>query len=219
MLELALLVVSIGLVDSLNPTTIIPALYLASGEFPARRTLEFALGVVAVNLVGGAVLLFGPGRVAVDVLPHPGARAVHLIELALGAAAVIAAIVVWLMRARLTALPGRVAHPGQRLALTSGAVIAAVELPTAVPYFAAIAVVAEARAGVVEGLVLLLLFNLAFMAPVLAMAVLAHVAGPRPAGHIERIRARVLGHLSAAVALLLLLLGLGLIGAGAVGLA
>ena len=219
MLELALLVVSIGLVDSLNPTTIIPALYLASGDSPARRTLEFAFGIVAVNLVGGAFLLFGPGRIAVDALPHPGGRAVHLIELALGAAAVIAAVVVWLMRARLTSLQARIAHPGQRLALISGAAIAAVELPTAVPYFAAIAVVAEARVDAVEGLVLLLLFNLAFMAPVLAIALVARVAGARLTGGVERVRERVLHHLSAAVAILLLLLGLGLIGAGAVGLA
>jgi cytochrome c biogenesis protein CcdA len=218
-LELVLLVISIGLVDSLNPTTIIPALYLASGDAPARRTLEFAFGVVAVNLAGGAFLLFGPGRIAVDALPHPGARTVHLMELALGAVAVIAAIAVWLTRARLTSWQARVAHLGQRLALTSGAVIAAVELPTAVPYFAAIAVVAEARVEAVEGLALLALFNLAFIAPVLAIALLARVAGARITGGVERVRARVLAHLGAGVAILLLLLGLGLIGAGAVGLA
>jgi cytochrome c biogenesis protein CcdA len=218
-LELALLVVSIGLVDSLNPSTIIPALYLASGAAPVRRTLQFAFGVVAVNFLGGGFLLFGPGRIAVDAVPHPGPRAVHLIEVGLGAVAVVAAIVVWLMRARLTSWQARAAHPGQRFAMTSGAAIAAVELPTAVPYFAAIAVVAEARVGAVEGLALLALFNLAFIAPVLAIAVLARVAGARVTGVVERVRRRVLEHSSGALAILLLLLGLGLMGVGALGLA
>jgi cytochrome c biogenesis protein CcdA len=217
-LELALLVVSIGLVDSLNPSTIIPALYLASGAAPARRTLEFAFGVLAVNLVGGAFLLFGPGRIAVDAAPHPGTRAVHLIEVGLGAGAVIAAIVVWLMRARLTSWQARAAHPGQRLAMTSGAVIAALELPTAVPYFAAIAVVGEARIGAVTGLALLALFNLAFIAPLLAIALLGRVAGARRTSGVDRVRQRVLEHLSGAVAILLLLIGWALMGVGAVGL-
>jgi cytochrome c biogenesis protein CcdA len=218
-LKLALLVVSIGLVDSLNPSTVIPALYLASGTAPARRTLEFAFGLLAVNMLGGAFLLFGPGRIAVAALPHPGKHAVHLLELGLGAGAVIAAIAVWLLRARLRSWQARAAHPGQRMAMTSGAVIAAVELPTAVPYLAAIAVVSEARAGTVEGVALLALFNLAFIAPLLAIALLGRIAGVRMTNVMDGVRQRVLEHLSGALALLLLLLGLGLIGVGAVGLA
>ncbi len=34
MLRLIALVVSIGLADSMNPSTVVPALYLASGERP-----------------------------------------------------------------------------------------------------------------------------------------------------------------------------------------
>jgi cytochrome c biogenesis protein CcdA len=105
------------------------------------------------------------------------------------------------------------------MAMTSGAVIAAVELPTAVPYLAAIAVVSEARVGTVEGIALLALFNLAFIAPLLAIALLGRIAGARMTSVVDRVRQRVLEHLSAALAILLLLLGLGLIGVGAAGLA
>jgi cytochrome c biogenesis protein CcdA len=218
-LALALLITSIGLVDSLNPSTVVPALYLASGPAPARRALEFALGVVSVNLVGGIVLLYGPGRLAIDALPDPGRRATHLIELGLGACALIAALAVWLRRSRVERWSARSSGPGNRAALMSGVVIAAVELPTAVPYFAAIAAVGEARVRVVFAVALLALFNLAFIAPVLAIALLGRVAGGAATGGIERFRQGILTHLGGGLAVLLLLLGLGLLGVGALGLA
>ena len=87
MLALALLVVSIAVADSLNPGTIAPALYFATSAHPARKTLAFAAGVFAVNLVGGIALLLGPGRLVLGALPHPGADAKQLAELGLGAAA------------------------------------------------------------------------------------------------------------------------------------
>jgi cytochrome c biogenesis protein CcdA len=218
-LALALLITSIGLVDSLNPSTVVPALYLASGPAPARRALEFALGVVAVNLVGGIALLYGPGRLAIDALPDPGRRATHLIELGLGVCALIAALAVWLRRSRVEQWSARSPGSGNRAALTSGVVIAAVELPTAVPYFAAIAAVGDARVRVVIAVALLALFNLAFIAPVLAIALLGRVTGGAATGGIERFRQGILTHLGGVLAVLLLLLGLGLLGVGALGLA
>jgi cytochrome c biogenesis protein CcdA len=218
-LDLALLILSIGLVDSLNPSTVVPALYLASGPAPARRALEFAAGVVGVNLVGGIALLYGPGRLAIEALPEPGQRLIHLIEVGVGVAAVIAAAVVWLRRTRVERWSARSAGPGNRAALLSGIVIAAVELPTAVPYFAAIAAVGEARVRVVVAVALLVLFNLAFIAPVLAIALLGRVTGGAATGGIERFRQGILTHLGGVLAVLLLLLGLGLLGVGALGLA
>ena len=53
MLRLIGLVISIGLADSLNPTTIAPALYLATADHARTRLIEFTLGVFAVYLIGG----------------------------------------------------------------------------------------------------------------------------------------------------------------------
>ena len=47
--------------DSLNPTTIAPALYLASGEHARTRVLEFTLAVFGVYLIGGLIIALGPG--------------------------------------------------------------------------------------------------------------------------------------------------------------
>ena len=52
MLRLIGIVVSIGLADSLNPTTIAPALYMATGERGRERVAEFTLAVFARLLRG-----------------------------------------------------------------------------------------------------------------------------------------------------------------------
>lgn len=56
------IVVSIGLADSVNASTIGPALFLAGGEHPRRSVLEFTLGILAVFFLGGALLVLGPGH-------------------------------------------------------------------------------------------------------------------------------------------------------------
>ena len=63
MLRLFGIVVSIGLADSMNPSTIAPGLYLAVGERARSSLIQFTLAVFAVNLVGGAVIALGPGQV------------------------------------------------------------------------------------------------------------------------------------------------------------
>ena len=48
---LMLVVASIGLADSINPSTIVPALWIAST--PRAHLLSFTIGVFAVYLAGG----------------------------------------------------------------------------------------------------------------------------------------------------------------------
>ena len=59
MLRLIGIVVSIGLADSINPTTIGPALYLATGERARGRVAEFTFAVFAVYFLGGAAIAVG----------------------------------------------------------------------------------------------------------------------------------------------------------------
>ena len=68
---LALLVLSVAALDSLNPSTLGPAVVLALGEHPARRLAAFTAGVFLVSTAGGLVLLFALGR----LLGHRGAPA------------------------------------------------------------------------------------------------------------------------------------------------
>ncbi len=47
---------AIALGNSLNPSTIAPALFVASGERARHGVLEFTIAVFLVHLVGGALL-------------------------------------------------------------------------------------------------------------------------------------------------------------------
>lgn len=186
MYGLIAVVISIGIADSLNPTTVGPALILATGERPRRRVLEFTLGVVAVELAGGLAIVLGPGRLLVGLIPRPHHIASHIVECAVGLAMLVGAALLWRHRGRLT----RVDHLSvrvQRLSgATLGAVIAALELPTAFPYFAAISAILVSHTGIVGKVLLVALFNLCFVFPLLVVAATLWLAG----SHAEPMLAR-----------------------------
>jgi len=106
----------------------------------------------------------------------------------------------------------------RRFAPAAGAGLAAVELPTAVPYLAALAVLATSSESALAQIVLVLVFNVVFLAPVLAIAILAAVAGRRT-DLLAAIRAIVVRHSGAAAAVLVFVVGLVLIALGVRGVA
>jgi cytochrome c biogenesis protein CcdA len=173
MLALIALVVSIGAADALNPSTLAPALFFAVGPHGRRDVAGFTLGVFAISVAGGLALTFGPGQALLTRVSKPSGHTVHLIELVAGGAALPAAAALWHARAHFAARLART-QPSRRSALLLGAGIMTVELPTAVPYFAAIAAIVESGHSDSTQIFLLLLYNAAFIAPlVLLLAILA----------------------------------------------
>jgi cytochrome c biogenesis protein CcdA len=169
MLRLIGIVVSIGLADSLNPTTIGPALYMATGERGRERVAEFTFAVFAVYFLGGAALAVGAGQLIRPLLPHPRHHIANIIEVAVGAAMVCVAGVLWRQRHRLAHRELPDFDPHGRSSWLLGAMITAVELPTAFPYFAVIAAIVGTDLDAVRDLVLLLLFNVCFVLPLVAI--------------------------------------------------
>jgi cytochrome c biogenesis protein CcdA len=169
MLRLVGIVMSIGLADSLNPTTIAPALYLATGERARGRVAEFTFAVFAVYFLGGAAVAVGAGQLIKPLLPHPRHHIADIIEIAVGAAMIAVAGVLWRHRARLSLRDPPDFDPHGKSSWVLGASITAVELPTAFPYFAAIAAIVGSGLGPVRDLVLLVLFNLCFVSPLLGI--------------------------------------------------
>ena len=187
MLALIALVVSIGAADALNPSTLAPALFFAVGPHARRDVAGFALGVFAVSLAGGLVLTFGPGQALLNLVSKPSSHTVHVVELVAGGAALPAAALLWHARAHFAARLAR-AQPSSRSAWLLGAGIMAVELPTAVPYFAAIAAIVESGHSDSTQIVLLLLYNAAFVAPLVLLLVILALAGARGAQIAARAR-------------------------------
>ena len=95
MLRLIGLVISIGIADSLNPTTIAPALYLATSEQARGKVIEFTAGVFAVYLFGGLAIALGPGELLLALVPHPGRHLSFVLEIVAGVAMLTAAAFLW----------------------------------------------------------------------------------------------------------------------------
>jgi cytochrome c biogenesis protein CcdA len=179
MLRLIGLAVSIGLADSLNPSTIGPALLMAGGEKPIGSVLRFSLGTFAVFFLGGAILTLGPGEAILALIPHPSATTRYILETVAGAAMLVASVVLWVRRQELGRAETHERRSGGRSPLLLGATISIVELPTAFPYFAVIVAVVGSGYGIVRQIGLILLYNVCFVAPLLILAALLRAVGPR----------------------------------------
>jgi cytochrome c biogenesis protein CcdA len=179
MIRLIGLVVSIGLADSLNPSTIVPALYLATGECPRQRVFEFTVGVFAVYFVGGAAIALGPGQLLLSIVPHPNQTTRYVLEVVAGTAILVAGVVLWFHRQRLGERNPPDLGGGGKGAWLLGATITIVELPTAFPYFAVIAAIVGSGFGPVRQLTLLLIFNVCFVLPLLVIVAVLTFGGSR----------------------------------------
>ena len=219
MLRLMVVVVSVGLADSLNPSTIAPALYLATGEHARQHVLEFIVGVFLVYLIGGLILDFGPGQLLISLIPHPGPQLKYTLEVVAGVALIAAAVFLWGYRTRLSARRMPTPKSTGRSSAKLGATITAVELPTAFPYFAAIAAIVGADVGPLQQVVLLVLFCVCFVSPLIGIFLVLEFAGPRAHRVLARARAKLEDHWPALLALLVLLAGVFVTVIGITGLA
>ena len=218
MTHLVVLALLVGLADSANPTTIAPALYLAAGRRGTRSILGFTAGVFTVNLAAGLALILGPGAAILSFVPHPNPQTLHLIELAGGGALFLLAAALWLWRGRLAHhLEGNTERLDHSSTL-AGAALMTVELPTAVPYFAVLAAVIGSHESIPAQVTAIIVFNVAFVAPMLAIAAVRAISGAGGRARLERARARLDARLAVLVPALVALVAAALVAIGALGL-
>jgi cytochrome c biogenesis protein CcdA len=218
LLQLAGLVVSVALADSLNPSTVGPALYLAIGPSPVRRVLAFTAGVFTIFLAGGLFVALGPGELLLSLVPRPGAATRHVAEVLSGVAMVVTSIVLWVKRRALAArpLPGKNLSEGSAFLLGIG--ISVIEFPTALPFFAVIAVIVGSGVSMLQRIELVTLFCVVFCAPKLAIVAVLVAAGERAQRPLQRAGDFMEARWPELLAWLLVATGLGLLVVGAIGL-
>ncbi len=190
MLGLTLLVASIALADAINPSTLVPAMWLA-GARSAGGLASYTLGVFAVYFVGGLVLVFGPGPVLIAALHHVQGEFEHILEAAVGIAVLGLAWALWRSRGTDAIQPRPRRVPTRASAFALGAGIMAIELPTAFMYFGAISAMLAARASVPLEISLLIVYNVLFVAPLLGFLALRRIAGNRADRWIAGAEAKV----------------------------
>jgi cytochrome c biogenesis protein CcdA len=189
MAHVFVIVAAIAFVDSLNPSTVGPALVLAATDPSGARVRQFTLGVFAVFFAGGALLVLGPGQLLLAAVPRPDSLTKHIVEVTGGAVLLLVSLSVWMKRRRLAQMPLPGQDAGRRGALALGATISVFELPTAFPYFAAIAAIVDSDSGVVRQTIYLLTFNVVFILPLLVIAGALMLSGERAKPALERIKA------------------------------
>ncbi len=190
MFALTLLVVSIALVDSVNPSTLIPGLWLATAP-GAGRLASYTLGVFAVYTIGGLVLLLGPGRVLINALHHLHGPLEHVLEAVGGLLVLAAAFALWRSRADGDWQPSAHRPQTHASAFALGAGIMAIELPTAFMYFGAISAILAARLAAPLEISLVVVYNGLFVAPLVVLLVVRRLAGVRLDGWIASAEARL----------------------------
>lgn len=189
MLHLIALVVSIGLADGINLSSIGPALYLASERNPRRSVARFAAGYFVVLLFGGLVLTVGPGRGILALVPRPTLTTRYVLETIAGVAMLIAATTLSWRRKRLSQRHRKNSRRApQRPPFLLGALISAVELPTAFPYFAAIIAIIGSGLSLVQQIILIAIYDACFILPLGVMVVVLAVAGDKATEILGRIR-------------------------------
>jgi cytochrome c biogenesis protein CcdA len=189
MLRLVGIVAAIGLTDSLNPSTIAPGLLLATSAQGLKQVLRFTLGTFAVYFIGGVLIALGPGQLLLSVLPSPGAQTRAILETVAGGLLLLTGLAVWRLRDWLAQRQLPAVRASRHSGLVLGATIMAVELPTAFPYFGAIAVVVGSGDDVARQVLLLAVYNVCFVLPLLAIAAIVWLAGPRAEVRLAAARA------------------------------
>jgi len=220
MLKLALAVVAIALADCVNPSLIGGELFVATGEHPARQTIAFAAAALVVTFVVGFALAVGLGDLILSLVPKPGRTVKYVLIVLAGIVLVCGGAVVWIRRRALVSTGESDDQPQRRRpAALMGAGIAGLELLTAFPYFAAIALIVGSGASDVGKLSLLVLYCVIYVLPLIAIALVITIMGQRA----ERILRPAGGWLSAhwpvVVAPLTAAFGIGVLAFGIVQLA
>jgi len=179
---LALAVVGIALPDSLNPSLIVAAVYLAVGPRPFRQTLVFTVSAFVVTLAGGLVVALGLGDLILSLLPKLSDKAKWRVMTVVGVALVAGGVALYWRRKSLAAdePPSRRPRPGGGTSSAlMGASIAGIEFLTAFPYFAAIAMVVGSSVSPGQKVFLIVLYNVVYILPLIALVIACAVMGEK----------------------------------------
>ena len=201
MVETFLAIAAIALLDSINPATIAQAAVFAGTERPARAVLGFWAGAMATYLVTGLLVLAGLDRLVRGIADNPP-HWLFAILIVLGVASAIAGVVAW--RGSGQRRIGKLVTSGDhRTAATVGVIATLTDLPTALPYFAAIGIITGTQLNRPEQFTLMIAYNLIYMMPVLIVLAIRLAGGPSLQRRLEMFTELIARHSDRIIAVLL----------------
>lgn len=187
MTDIALPVLGLAVVDSVNPSALAVALWWMARPGAAPRLLAYIAGIALTYTALGIALMLGLGA----TMQRYGAAFDHPIALALQFALGLGMLAYAIFAPKQSKHADEQPQPrvGGLLGMVLlGMTVTAIEMVTALPYFAAIALMTSATMPVWQWLPLLLVYNAIFVAPPLLLLGLYLIAGRRLQGRFERWR-------------------------------
>ena len=180
---------ALAVVDSINPSAIVVTLYLLSGGRGPAQIAVYVAAIFLTYLTLGVMMMSGIGAVLPSLGTIGSSRLGIIVQGLVGLAMLVYAI-----RAPRTAKWAPPVEPRSSsyaaLALV-GVTVTTMELPTAVPYFGAIALLTSADLPMAQWLPLLVLYNAIFVLPPVLL-VMGHVVfGKRLDARYADIRERL----------------------------
>lgn len=172
-------VLSLAVIDAVNPASITGAIYLAGTGRNARLRL-FILAVYSTYLLVGLALTLGPAMALRSALVDTPTLFGPIVEVAVGVLLVAIGIRTWRQRASRRSPRPRAAPTPRRSALSLGVLTTLADLPTAGPLLVASALIAGSNANAWTQVTDLSLYNVVYISPLLAIA-LAHTQAAKTA--------------------------------------
>ena len=154
---------ALALVDSINPSAIVVTLYLLSGGRAPAQIVVYVAAIFLTYLTLGVMMMSGIDALLPSLETVGSGRLGLIVQGLIGLALLLYAI-----RAPATAKAAPRVEPSANsyvaLALL-GVTVTTMELPTAVPYFGAVALLTTADLPMARWLPLLVLYNAIFVLP------------------------------------------------------
>ena len=165
---------AIAALDSLNPSAIALQVYLLGTPKPIPRSIALVIGIFSAYWTSGLLAVLGLDRLIQTVIVNSGfslsTPLLYTIQILIG----IILLVVGIML-RIPAQTEPVKAPTKlTLARTFllGMSVTVLELPTALPYFAAIEQIVRANLDLLSTMSILAMYNLIFVLPPIALVVI-----------------------------------------------
>lgn len=182
---------ALAVVDSINPSALVVAIYLLSQPNVVARLLAYVAGILASYFALGCALMLGAGALFARfgaALDHPVAWGV---QAALGA--LLLGFALFAPKRGPPAMRPPAAPRGSGLGAMAllGATVTLLETVTALPYFGAVALMVGAGLPATVWVPLLLAYNLVFVLPPLLLLALHLAFGSHLRGRYGRWQARL----------------------------
>jgi cytochrome c biogenesis protein CcdA len=159
--------VTVALIDSINPNAIAVQIYLLSTPKPIKRSLSFIVGDFLTNLIAGLLITFGLSQVIFQIFSR-FSEIFYLFQFLLGIALVLLGCYFYKVFSREKNIKkSNSLKPIHAFFL--GVTIALSEAPTALPYLAAIEKIAQKNLSFSQIIELLTIYNLVFICPLIVL--------------------------------------------------